>query len=1013
MLAILFLNNISAAYALVGNSTINSMSGIDGVSHNTGTQTTNITTNNAVDNASINWQTLNIGKTETLDVNFTRGSQTLLNNVISGMTTVAGKILSSGVGADTSRIIIANPNGILLEKGSYVNTNALMLTTSGVTMNGKSIELKQNQSKTAPNCGIIIKGKIDSGDLTIVSRGIVLDGADIFANGDVKLITAEGTSFTLEPSTNKAILASITPADAITKGITAASVKYADKIARADNITLKSNAAIKSKDGKIYLTDQRMNAGGINVSLSTLLAQNGIYMDSANYTKIATLTSDANTSLNIKAVANPYVNTGVVSISGVDTIKGINIQSDLKSQPGNYFTEGQSATLTSVKAKDGGINIDGFKKVTVSTSESIGNIAIKGATDISVTALKNEAQTDLQSKNSTTITSSFLRNLFSDTNKLTVSKTQLDQVSLKATTPTSTIAISTLSGYADKNNTVALDTTGDFASASVAANTGHSLNIGNIKTSGNIALSAYDIKHNTGSTLKSSNGTVALTAANSLNTSNIDSYGNVTLKGKDITGNNASSIKSANGSLSLTATNNLDVSGTDLTSSNGTISATATNSLKTSNINSYGNVALRGKDIKGSNGSSIKSKNGSLSLTATNNLDVSETDLTTQNGTVALSATNSLKTSNINSYGNITLTGKDVNNTTKSSITSANGGITATASNFLQAFNLKAAQNIALKGNNLLIVTNASTPKDITLTSTYKANIHQNNVTAAKITLSGSAATPPSNATQIEADRLAKVEADRPAAEKAEADRLAKIEADRLAKIEADRIAEEARLAKIEADRLAKIEADRIAEEARLAKIAEDARLAKIEADRLAKIEADRIAEEARLAKIAEDARLAKIEADRLAKIEADRIAEEARLAKIEADRLAKIAEDARLAKIEADRLAKIEADRIAEEARLAKIAEDARLAKIEADRIAALDKKVKSSKDEINKVIKNNEKTKTVAQQQTNSPLVSQLAQNVKSLAANEQPTVDIVPEARVIQKTATGFNIVKKIVK
>jgi len=905
LLAILLFNNISVAFALVGNSTINSMSGVDSVTHNAATQTTNITTNNAVNTSTINWQTLNVGKTETLDVNFTRGSQTLLNNVVSGMTTVAGQILSTGIGADSSRIIISNPNGILLDKGSYINANAFMLTTLGVDVQNSLIQLSQkNGSVAAPNTGIVIKGKIDTNDLAVVSRGIVLDGADIFANGNVSLVTAEGATFQIDSlgKTNLTNTIAMSAADRSKVSVVPSAVKYADKVARADNITLKSNTAIRSKDGKIYLSDQRMNTGGINIGTSTLTAKNGINIDSTNYTKIATLKSDADTLLTIKAVANPYKNTGLVSISGIDTIKGVKIQSDLKNQSGNYFTEGQSASLTSVKAKDGGINIEGFKKATISTSDSTGNVAVKGAADISVTGLTNEAQTDLTSTNSTIIKNSFLRALLSDTKTLTVSNTQLDQVNLNAAVPTSTFNISTLSGYADKNNTVALNTTGTFASAYVAAKAGNSLKVGNINTSGNISLNATDINQTAGSTLNTTVGTVAMTATNALTHSNINSNGTVTLKGKDITGNNGSTVKSAIGNLSLTATNNLDVTGAELTATKGT---------------------------------------------------------------TTLSGTNSLKAGNVTSYGNISLTGKDVSNTTKSSLTSTNGSITETASNYLQAFNLKAAQNITLKGNNLLIVTNAATPKTVTLTSNYKNNIHQNNVTSTKITLSGKTGTPPSNATQIEADRLAKVEADRPAAEAAEAARLAKIEADRLAKIEADIIAEEARLAKIAEDaRLAKIEADRIAEEARLAKIAEDARLAKIEADR--------IAEEDRLAKIAEDARLAKIEADRIA----------------EEDRLAKIAE--------ADRLAKIEADRITEEARLA-------AEKAEKDRLAA-DQAAQTAQ------VASNSKASKIDTKMGDSSLPSQLAQNVKGLAADEQPAAN-TQEARVIHKTATGFSISKKI--
>jgi len=902
LLAILLFNNISVAFALVGNSTINSMSGVDSVTHNAATQTTNITTNNAVNTSTINWQTLNVGKTETLDVNFTRGSQTLLNNVVSGMTTVAGQILSTGIGADSSRIIISNPNGILLDKGSYINANALMLTTLGVDVQNSLIQLSQkNGSVAAPNTGIVIKGKIDTNDLAVVSRGIVLDGADIFANGNVSLVTAEGATFQMKSKGTSTLKNIVSISDADRSKVTLApyNTKYAEDVKSFDNILIKSNAAIKSANGKIYLGDYRTNNGGVNIASSTLIAKKGINIDSTNYTKIATLNSDENTSLNIKAVINPYNNNGAVDISGINAIKGVSVQ--------NASAQGNSAILTSVNAQKGGIAIDGYKKVNINSSESGNTVSVKNAGEINLNGLKNDFKTSLQSTGSTYISNSFLRTLNTEANKLFVSNSQLYNFSAKANNTDSLINLTNVYGYSDKKNTINVTSKGDFSSAYIKANSGTSVKVGNINTADNITISAYDITQIANSKLNSTKGFVAITAENKLTTSNINALGNLYIKGKNITGNNKGLLKSENGTVSLTATEN----------------------LTHSNIDSLGTVYLNGQNITSAKATTVKSTNGNIYLNSKNNIDTSKGTFISDKGDIQFSAINNLKTADISAFRNIILNSKNISTKTDSYIKSSNGSITLKALNNLNAYNLEAAENISLTGSNSAITANVSTPKDVTISSTYKSNIHSNNVKANKVTLLGSSATPDVTSSQKEANNLAK----------AEARRLAKIEADRLA-------TEKAAADKAEADRLAtekaaadKAEADRLATE-------------KAAAD---KAEADRLATE-------------KAAAD---KAEADRLATEKTAAdKAEADRLAteKTAAD----KAEADRLATEKTDQTAQTAQTA-----------------------------------SNTKAQKIDTKMSDSSLPSQLALNVKSLAANEEVT----SVKRLIKNTAKGFVVLKKI--
>ncbi|MDD3435948.1 MAG: filamentous hemagglutinin N-terminal domain-containing protein [Candidatus Gastranaerophilales bacterium] len=157
----------------------------------------------------ITWSYLNVVAGKTLDFNFITNGQVALNKVTNGMSYIGGNLITSG--AD-GRLIISNPNGMLFENGSYTNANALMLTTQNVNWDGnlygaltlsdyaggKSIGGIQIGNGDMNNAAIMRVAE----DLNIISNGIKIDGADILAGGNVRLITADGVTFAATPNTN-------------------------------------------------------------------------------------------------------------------------------------------------------------------------------------------------------------------------------------------------------------------------------------------------------------------------------------------------------------------------------------------------------------------------------------------------------------------------------------------------------------------------------------------------------------------------------------------------------------------------------------------------------------------------------------------------------------------------------------------------------------------------------------------------------------------------------------------
>jgi filamentous hemagglutinin family protein len=151
----------------------------------------------------INWQTFNIGASNTVQfVQPNAQSQTLNRVTGAGASQIDGRLLANG------QVLIQNANGVLFGKGAVVNVNGLLATTKNINdqqfMAGGVLDL----TSTGTNASVINEGKINAqgyvtfvGDQvrnagTINARG----GQVVLAAGDaatVALNNGQGVSVTL------------------------------------------------------------------------------------------------------------------------------------------------------------------------------------------------------------------------------------------------------------------------------------------------------------------------------------------------------------------------------------------------------------------------------------------------------------------------------------------------------------------------------------------------------------------------------------------------------------------------------------------------------------------------------------------------------------------------------------------------------------------------------------------------------------------------------------------------
>ena len=188
----------------------------------------------------IDWDKLNVYKNQSLY--FKNGNFGVLNNVVgTSISKFAGLIK-----ADSGKIIISNPNGILFQGGKFESLGGLVLTTKDLTAlqideTTDFDNLNINSAEYGDTVAVVVvsdSSNIAAADINIISQGIMVDSSTLSssnANGIV-LSTTDGANFVASHQ--------MVADDGTTKNVSFVG-KYSLTVA---------NSAIKTPDGALTLT---------------------------------------------------------------------------------------------------------------------------------------------------------------------------------------------------------------------------------------------------------------------------------------------------------------------------------------------------------------------------------------------------------------------------------------------------------------------------------------------------------------------------------------------------------------------------------------------------------------------------------------------------------------------------------------------------------------------------------------------------------------------------------------
>ncbi len=261
----------------------------------------------------LNWNSFNVGANAGVNFRFTGHNQTAFNKVEgTGMSQIYGRLSQSSSCsacgyANTSKVILLNPNGVLFGSNANVNLNSLTVSTMNGSYDPSSKQLTLQRGMT-PSKGILVYGNVhaDKG-ITFASDNVVLyegsklttnvkNNVDNSAYGKVKIVTADGVNFTyynngavkkvdgLKGSTDKMLVSVNGNIESGRIDIRNAS-NHEDSVISVKNGVLKATKAEIGNDGNIWLTSN----GKILVEDSTIqtINTNKTKKDSADIRLVA------------------------------------------------------------------------------------------------------------------------------------------------------------------------------------------------------------------------------------------------------------------------------------------------------------------------------------------------------------------------------------------------------------------------------------------------------------------------------------------------------------------------------------------------------------------------------------------------------------------------------------------------------------------------------------------------------------------------------------------------------
>ena len=299
--------------------------------------------------AVLDWGFLNVGKNQSL--NFINGNWAVLNNVLNGMSTIAGSI-TGGQGA----IIISNPNGMLMAPGGSISTaGTLVLTTQDLTnkytFNDGKLNINYdylnnpNFSDGIYNVIALNGGKISGGNINLIAKGIDLKDADLTSSGNISFTTKDGANF-IQAAANVSKTNGIKFDNNSSIQIANSSLRSSDPDGLIDLVT--------DKASNVVTTGSSFTAKDTNVTAHNIYFNRGL---TAPTTTVATNTFvSGNLTTNANG-ANGIVNTNVkgkatINAEAYNSIDKLTTK-ELDTSAG-YFTNLTNSTITgNAKARVG------------------------------------------------------------------------------------------------------------------------------------------------------------------------------------------------------------------------------------------------------------------------------------------------------------------------------------------------------------------------------------------------------------------------------------------------------------------------------------------------------------------------------------------------------------------------------------------------------------------------------------------------------------------------------------
>jgi len=690
------------------------VSGAVTISNNGSTETINQTTQNAI----INWNSFNIAKGETTQVNQLNAASTEIEQIFKSgqLTAINGSLLSNG------RIIIINPNGVIIGKNGNINTAGFIASSAGLansSVDPNATIGSLNFSKAGKaNAKIVNKGTItvaDTGLVALVAPTVRNDGlikgnlskiqlgaadtfgVDLYGDGLISLAVGPSTkSRKLKVENNGEIIANggqvlMTAAAASkvvdsvinNKGVIEANTLqnvHGQIVLKAPGATTKVSGKLQAKGGTIETSGEVLSIAGnadieasnwlldpnaIEIKTGTGTASNGVvYQDTleassqAGTAVLLQTTGSGITLDNLTSTANGDIAGYLIGGSGNITLQAENNGSVVFKNTSNTIVS--TTGNISILAGSGGIDAGNLYTTagTISATATNGSVAvgtITGGSTVSLTSSGTGSATTLNGNITTNGGSVTLNN---------------------------NVLLGASDTIATNGGTVTFDGTVDSASTgfwpfisnesnSLAVNAGSITvkgAIGGNATLSTLALTSTSGDINTGSVTL--NGTTGGTTA-----FGVSSAGALTVTGNvSVTNSNDGSSANAQALVGLTAVKSVNVTGsTTLTATDNqqpNISATASLAV----VSTTGDITL-------SNGVAVTSTQNETHTGGTNKTSTASVALSAASGKVTvnkngISVSATAKNSTTDKTGSLASAGLSI---AASGAISLNGPVTATS----------------------------------------------------------------------------------------------------------------------------------------------------------------------------------------------------------------------------------------------------------------------------------------------------------------------------------------------